>query len=58
MAQALADMKPSVVLTALQIILTTYNDESPYASLRDFEESYEMYGEDPTKDEHCDEEQE
>lgn len=63
MAQALADMKPSVALTALQIILTTYNDESPYASLRDFEESYEMDGADPTKDEdyddeHHDEEQE
>lgn len=63
MAQALADMKPSVALTALQIILTTYNDESPYASLRDFEESYEMDGEDPTtanedEDEYYDEEQE
>lgn len=58
MAQALEDMKPSVALTALQIILTTYNDESPYALLRDFEESYEMNGEDPTKDEDYYEEEE
>lgn len=62
MAQSLADMKPSVALTALQIILTNYNDESPYASLRDFEESYEMDGEDPTtanedEDEYCDEDE-
>ncbi len=65
MAQALSDMKPSVALTALQIILTTYNDESPYATLADFNDSYEMDGEDPTianededEDEYFDEEQE
>lgn len=63
MAQALSDMKPSVALTALQIILTTYNDESPYATLADFNDSYEMDGEDPTlgsedEDEYYDEEQE
>lgn len=50
MSSAMEDLRPKDALEALRIILTTYNDESPYATLVDFQQSYEMDGEDPTKE--------
>ena len=58
---SLKNNQPSRALTALRTLLQTYNDDSPYASLHNFIDAFEL-GEDPTIDhdneEHYDEDEE
>lgn len=44
---SLKNNQPSRALTALRTLLQTYNDDSPYASLHNFIDAFEL-GEDPT----------
>lgn len=51
---SLKNNQPSRALTALRILLQTYNDDSPYASLHNFIDAFEQ-GEDPTLDDDSEE---